>query len=196
MIWAPLKIFSKAAVLLVMASMLNGCSPVSVGANAGITALEERRVEDVAYDLKLKIKIAKKWLDYDGNLLLDAGIVVYEGRVLLTGNVDTPEMRAAAVSLAWKVHGVKEVINEILVANESSIMDKARDIWISTQLNTKLTFDKKVYAINYTVKTIARVIYLIGTAQSKEELERVISHARNINYVRKVISHVRVKDRA
>ncbi|HEB80022.1 MAG TPA: BON domain-containing protein [Rhodospirillales bacterium] len=193
MIWAPFKFFSKAAVLLVMASMLNGCSPTGVGATAGIAALEERRVEDVAYDLKLKIKIAKKWLDYDGSLLLDAGIEVYEGRVLLTGNVDTPEIRAAAVRLTWEVRGVKEVINEILVAIESGIMDKARDIWISTQLKTKLTLDKKVYAINYTIKTVARIVYVIGAAQSKEELGRVISHARNINYVRKVINHVRVK---
>ena len=37
---------------------------------------------------------------------------------------------------------------------------------------------------------------MIGIAQNKEELDRVISHARNIEYVRKVVSHVRLKDKA
>ena len=37
------------------------------------------------------------------------------------------------------------------------------------------------------------IVYLIGIAQNQKELDRVIAHARDINYVRNIISHVRVK---
>lgn len=175
------------------APLLNGCSPASVGSNVGIAAFQERTAEDMAYDLKLKMKIAAKWLDHDPKLLLEADSLVYEGRALLTGNVDSEERMADIVRLTWEVEGVKEVLNEILVAKDSTIMDKTRDAWISAQLGAKLTMDKKVYAINYASKTVGKGVYLIGIAQSKEELDRVIAHARNIDYVRSVTSHVRVK---
>ena len=48
-------------------------------------------------------------------------------------------------------------------------------------------------AINYSVETVNGTIYLIGIAQNQEELDRVIAHARTIEYVRKVVDHVRVK---
>ncbi len=38
------------------------------------------------------------------------------------------------------------------------------------------------------------MVYLIGIAQSPAELERATNHARAIPYVRKVVSHVRLKD--
>ena len=39
-------------------------------------------------------------------------------------------------------------------------------------------------------------VYLLGVAQSQNELARVEAHARNQSYVRRVISHVRVKSGA
>ena len=68
---------------------------------------------------------------------------VYMGRVLLTGTVDTPEMRAEAVKLAWTAEGVKEVINEIQLAGAAGASGFARDTWISTQLKSALLFDKQ-----------------------------------------------------
>ena len=38
------------------------------------------------------------------------------------------------------------------------------------------------------------VVYLMGVAQSPDELERVIEHARNIAYVERVVSYVRLNE--
>ena len=48
-------------------------------------------------------------------------------------------------------------------------------------------------AINYSIETVAGTVYLIGVAQNGVELEKVIDHARGLSYVRKIISHVRIK---
>ena len=57
-----------------------------------------------------------------------------------------------------------------------------------------MTIDPEVFDINYSVETVNGVIYLMGIAQSKVELERVTDHARELAGVRRIISHVRMKD--
>jgi len=182
--------------LLAVATMFGGCAGTGAGAGAGVVAYQERGIEVAADDLKLEMKIIELWLNHDNSLPIKVSTELYEGRALLTGIVDKPEMRADAVRLAWKVHGVKDVINEIQVKDDNTFMDMARDSWITTKLKSKLTVDKYVMAVNYAIETVGGVVYMIGIAQNKEELDRVISHARNIEYVRKVVSHVRLKDKA
>ena len=89
---------------------------------------------------------------------------VYMGRVLLTGTVETAEMRAEAVKLAWTAEGVKEVINEIQLTGLAGASGFARDTWISTQLKSALLFDKQIASINYSIETVAGTVYLIGLA--------------------------------
>ena len=179
----------------VIALLLGGCVGVAVGAGAtaGVAAYQERGIEAAAIDLNLEAQIIKLWLQQDDMLTLKLGVEAYEGRILLTGVVEDPQMQADAVRLAWKVIGVKEVINEIQVTSDSGVIDLARDSWITTQLKSKLTLDNKVLAINYAIETVNGIVYLIGIAQNQDELDRVIAHSRTISYVRRVISHVRVK---
>lgn len=189
------RLLSITVVLSAAAVMLGGCAGSGAGAASGVVAYQERGVEVAADDLKLEMKIIDLWLEHDSALPVRVSTEVYEGRALLTGVVDKPEMRADAVRLAWKVHGVKDVINEIQVRGDNGLMDMARDSWITAKLKSRLTMDKQVMAVNYAIETVGGVVYLIGIAQHKEELDRVISQARNIEYVRKVISHVRLKDK-
>ena len=49
-------------------------------------------------------------------------------------------------------------------------------------------------SINYNVDCVAGTIYLMGVAQDQAELQRVIDHARDISYVRNVVSFVRLKN--
>jgi len=185
-------------VVPVIALLLTGCVGVAVGAGAGagVGAYEERGIDVAAMDLKLEAQIVSLWLNENKNLPVKLGVEAYEGRILLTGVATDPKMRADAVRLAWKVVGVKEVINEIQVASDSDVVDLARDSWITTQLKTKLTLDKKIMAVNYAIETVNGIVYLIGIAQNQAELDRVIAHSRTISYVCRVISHVRVKGAA
>jgi osmotically-inducible protein OsmY len=178
----------------VLAVALSGCvgAVVGAGATVGTAAMEERGVKGAAKDTAIRADINGLWSDKDERMWRKVGLQVYGGRVLLTGTVDTPQMRDEAVRLAWQADGVREVINEIQLA-DSGVSDFTRDTWISTQLKSKLLFDSKVASINYSVETALGVIYLIGIAQSQDELDRVTNHARSIEYVRKVVSYVKIK---
>ncbi len=183
-------------VIVLVALALQCCIAAAVGGGAtlGVAAAQERSLADAVDDVAIYAAVNQRLLQKDLDLYASIGIEVIEARVLLTGTVRKPEHRVEAVRLAWQAEGVKEVINEVQVTDKDGITDYARDAWISTQLKTKLMFDKKISAINYNVETVNRIVYIIGIAQDKDELSRATNHARTIPHVRKVVSHVRLKD--
>ncbi|MDA1088852.1 MAG: BON domain-containing protein [Proteobacteria bacterium] len=184
------------AVILAIGA-LGGCAGALIGGGAavGTAAYQERGVQSVARDIATATRMRTKLLDAGEDYVTGVGVEVYEGRILLTGALASEDMRAKAVSLAWKTDGAKDVLNEIQIGNPS-LRDLATDGWITTQLQSKITLDKKILAINYSIETVNATIYLIGIAQHQQELDRVIAHAKSINYVNKIINHVRVKKAA
>ncbi len=180
--------------LLITAGGLAGCAGAVVGGGAvvGTAAFQERGVRGVARDVATATRIRTTLINAGEKYILGVGVEVYEGRALLTGVMANEVDRAEAVRLVWKTEGVKDVLNEIQIGS-TSVRDLAKDSWVTAQLKTKVTFDREILAINYSMETVNGIVYLIGIAQNKQELERVIAHARGINYVRNIISHVRVK---
>jgi len=186
-----------AAVLLGwLAAGLSGCAGMAVGAGATVAAAaaEERGVVGSASDLAIKANINAIWLKHADQIVRHVDATVTEGRVLLTGLVPTQQMRIDAVRLAWRAPGVKEVHNEIRLSNQEGIGTYARDSWITTQLVSRITLDSKVLSINYSVETVNGVVYLMGIAQDEAELERVRNHARQLPYVRRIVSYAMLKD--
>lgn len=183
------------ALTALTALALQGCvaAVVGGGATVGVAAVQERSIGDALDDAVIYTNVNHELLEKDIDLYRAIGIEVVEGRVLLTGSVRSPDDRVEAVRLAWQAAGVKEVINEIQVTDKSTLADFARDSWISTQLKSKLLFDKRIRDINYNVETVNGVVYMIGVAQDTAELERATNHARTIRHVRQVVSHVRLK---
>lgn len=182
-------------VLAAASASLAGCVGTAVGAGAvtATAALEERGLRGAANDLRIRAEINTLWLDHDVDMYSEADVTVYEGRVLLTGIVPTEQARQDAVRLAWQADGTKEVINEIRVGEVTGVTDDARDGWITAQLSSRLALDEKVQSINYAIETVDGVVYLMGIAQDEAELRRVRNHARDISYVRRVVSYVRLK---
>ena len=183
-----------AASLCLAAANLSGCAGAVVGGAAavGTAAYQERGVQGVARDMATATKVRVNLISAGEEYITGVSVEVYEGRVLLTGTLDDEGKRAEAVRIVWKTEGVKDVINEIQTV-KSSLRDLAKDSWVTAQLKSKITFDEKIMAINYSIETVNGIVYLIGIAQNQEELDRILAHARGIDYVRRIISHVRVK---
>ncbi|HEX6977783.1 MAG TPA: BON domain-containing protein [Alphaproteobacteria bacterium] len=184
------------ALLLVAVLPLQGCAGAFIGAGAvtGVTAAQERGVKGAVSDTAIRAEINHYWLQKSETLFLNVNLQVHEGRVLLTGAVKDADTRADAVQLAWKARGVREVINEIEVTDEGGFGTYARDTMIVGELRSRLLFAKDIQSINYSIEAVNGVVYLLGVAQDQAELDRVLDIARNINYVRRVVSHVLMKD--
>jgi osmotically-inducible protein OsmY len=183
-------------VCAVLAAPLGGCLVAAVGAagaGGGYELTAERSFSDTAKDAGIGAVVAKSWRDYNLKMAEDIGCTVYEGRVLITGEVPSEDWRAEAVKRTWQVDGVKEVYDEIQVGPEEGFSQDMGDTTITTKLSTQIKLDADVKSINYTITTVRGVVYVIGSARSQQELDRVVDHARNIADVRRVVSYVRIR---
>ena len=184
--------------LLLLAGLaLTGCVEAAVGAGAtvGTTAMQERGVKGAANDTAIRAEINHYWLNQDHRLFIDMNLQVYEGRVLVSGVVKDAQVRADAIQLAWKAKGVREVINEVEVLPEGTgFVDYARDTAITTEIKGRLLFAKEINSVNYSIEVVNGSVYLLGVAQSPAELDRVLNVARNIGNVKRVVTHVLMKD--
>ena len=180
------------AAALALASCTTTGAAVGAGAASAVAASQERGFGGTVRDTALEARVNALLLGHSFETFRKVGVQAYEGKVLLTGLVERPEMRVDAVRLAWQAEGVKEVINEIEISHKGGVGTYARDTWISAQLKTKLLLDKEIKSINYSVETVGGTVYLMGFARSADELERVEAHARNLAYVRRVVSYVKI----
>jgi osmotically-inducible protein OsmY len=89
---------------------------------------------------------------------------------------------------------VAEVIDRIELAEPEGFGGYVDDFWIAEKLRAKILLDSHVRSINYNIDCVAGTIYLMGVAQNGTELQRVIDHARDVPYVRAVVSYVRLKN--
>ncbi len=64
---------------------------------------------------------------------------------------------------------------------------------IAAELRARLLADGAIASINYSIETVNGSVYLIGVAQDPAELDRALTHARNIAYVRRVLNYMRLK---
>ena len=178
--------------------LLAGCSPLDMtlsgGATVATAASEERGLGQAVNDNGIQLGIANAMLQADPGLVTTVDVEVHEGRVLLAGQVDKPEDRVTAVKLAWQQPNVVEVIDEIKVTKSETVGEYLHDAWLAQTLRNDLLIDSRVRSINYNVDCVAGTIYLMGVAQDQAELQRVIDHARDISYVRNVVSFVRLKN--
>lgn len=165
----------------------------TAGAMAATAAQEERGLDGAARDTVIAASINAAWAQYDPRLVIDTGLIVHERRVLLTGALENQDLMDAAVRIAWQADGVVEVINELRVNPARSVGERARDALISGDLSRSLLFDSEIQSINYAVDVTDRTVYVMGVAQNQQELDRVLSWARNTDYVRRVVNHALLK---
>jgi osmotically-inducible protein OsmY len=183
---------------ILLPAALGGCPLAIVGGigaagGAGYAANQERGAGGTFNDFKIKTDIQSAWLQANPNLQKDFNVTVYEGRVLLTGNAPTPELKAQAQQVATTVKGVRVVYNEIEVASPESVWGSAKDSWISSEVRSKLVFNSQIKSDNYVVETVDRSVYLIGSARSQSELDAATNTARYVPGVKRVVSYIQIR---
>ena len=117
-------------------------------------------------------------------------VEILDGRIFLSGKVDTPEEKIKITKMAWETRGARSVKNAITIKGKSNFKSTARDVLITSQLRTALIINKKTKARNYTLETINKEIYIFGIALDKDEKEEVIKEANKIYNVEKVIPSI------
>ena len=185
-----------AIAMLVLGGLLfSGCAPAVIGVGTAAVAASstEKGLSTSVADGLIFTKIQDNFLKTDASLPTVVDVTVNDGAVLLTGKVKTPEEKVLATKLTWEVRGVREVVNEIQVIDKSSIKDIAKDLAASAQLRGKLIADNSVSSLNFSIDVVNGTVYLSGVAADAEEMNRVVSHARELRFAQQVVNYITLR---
>ncbi|MFN3075334.1 MAG: BON domain-containing protein [Alphaproteobacteria bacterium] len=189
-----LRMGAVACVLGAFAGAVGACSPVGLVVDAAGIVAEDRSTVDQTRDTDIRLSLNRAMLEADSKIFSAIGIQVWEGRVVLTGAVTNPAYRDRAVAIAKGIPNVKTVLNEIqVVADEGGLAAFATDTLIEERLKARLLLADGVQSVNYSIHAVNGVVYLLGVAHSQEEMDLVLSEARRIDSVKRVVNHVRVR---
>lgn len=175
---------------------LQGCITTAVVTGAAVAskvATDPRSTGTQVDDEILEEKVAYN-LNNDAQLKEEAriNVVVYNGKVLLIGQVPNYTAAETARNIAAGVDGVKEVVNEIRTGSVISASQIAVDSWITSTIKSKLLLNSEVKTTEVKVITENGEVFLLGTLShtQADAAAEVARNVRGVNKVVKVISYV------
>lgn len=123
---------------------------------------------------------------------------VYEQDVMLTGVVETGDLKTQAGRIAKGVEGVKKLYNEVLVIpkvkqEKGAVEGFVDDTVIEKKINALLLDAKGVNVTNFRWRSVGGHVFLFGRALSNDELKKTKTVVADIEGVSKVTSRVKVR---
>ena len=184
---------NKLLIFILLGFILTGCAGVSSKGIFGTgvsVALDPRTLGTQIDDSIMEKSISAKILSKDKKYLLTVKTKVIDGRIFVTGKVDSPEEKLVITKLAWETKGARSVRNDIKIKEEFNFKQSAKDLLVTSQLRTALIVNKNIKATNYQIDTYKKKIYVYGIALTSEEKDLVISEAKEILDVEDVIASI------
>ena len=184
---------NKLIIFILISFILTGCAGVGSKGLFGTgvsVALDPRSVGTQIDDSIMQKTISAKILAKDKKYLLSVKTKVLDGRIFITGKVDSPEEKLLITKLAWETKGARSVRNDIKIKEEFNFKQSAKDVLITSQLRTAIIVNKNIKATNYQIDTYKKKIYIYGIALTSEEKDLVISEAKEIPNVEDVIASI------
>ena len=178
---------------ILLGLILSGCVGVSSTGIFGTgvsVAFDPRTLGTQIDDSIMQKNLAAKILVKDKKYLLSVKSKVLDGKIFLTGKVDSPEEKLLLTKLAGEIKGARSVRNDIKIKEEFNFKRSAKDILITSQLRTAIILNKNIKATNYQIDTYKKKIYVYGIALTAEEKDLVISEAKEILDVEDVIASI------
>ena len=183
----------KYILIIILGVFVSGCvgfSSKGIFGTGVSVAFDPRSVGTQIDDSIMQKSLSARILLTNKNYVLNVKTKVLDGRIFMTGKVDTPEEKLKLTKLAWETDGVRSVRNDIIIKEEFDFKRSAKDILITSQLRTALILNKNIKATNYQIDTYKKKIYIYGIAMTSEEKSLVISESEEILDVEKVIASI------
>ena len=171
-----------------------GTSSTGVFGTGVTIAMDPRTLGTQIDDSIMDKTLDAKLLSLNKNYLLNVRTKIIDGRIFITGKVDSLEEKLKITKLAWETKGARSVKNDLKIKDQFNFKQSAKDVLITSQLRTALIFNKNTKAVNYNIDTYKRKIYIYGIAETKDEREEVIKEAKEILDVEDVRASILLVD--
>ena len=180
-------------ILIISFVLISGCvgySSTGVLGTGVSVAMDPRTIGTQIDDSLMQKNLRAKLILMDKGYLLNVKTKVLDGRIFITGKVDTIEEKLKITKLGWEIKGARSVKNDLKIKENFSFKQTAKDVLITSQLRTAMIANKKIKSANYDIDTYKKIIYIYGISQNEEERAEVINEAKQILDVEDVITSI------
>ena len=176
--------------LLFLITSCVGTSSTGVFGTGVSIALDPRTIGTQIDDSIMQKNLTAKLINMNTNYILSVKSKVIDGRIFITGKVETVEEKFKITKLGWEIKGARSVKNDLRIKDKFNLQQSAKDILITSQLRVAMITNKKIKAVNYNIDTYKKKIYIYGISEDEEERAEVINEAKQILDVEDVISSI------
>ena len=177
-------------ILLITISGCMGTSSTGVLGTGVSIATDPRTIGTQIDDNIMQKNLSAKIINMNAKYLFAVKPKVIDGRIFITGKVNTVEEKLNITKLAWEIKGARSVKNDLKIREQFDIQQFSKDILITSQLRTAMIASKTIKSTNYNIDTYKKKIYIYGIAESEEERAEVINEAKQVLDVEDVISSI------
>ena len=178
---------------VILSSCVGYSSTGVLGTGVSI-ALDPRSLGTQIDDSIMQQNLRARLLSKDKSYIISVKTKILDGRIFLTGKVNSVEDKLRITKLAWEIKGARSVNNDLQIKEKFNFKRSAKDLLITSQLRAALIGSKKIKAVNYNIDTYKKKIYVYGIAQNKNERGEVIKEAKQILDVEDVITSIFLVD--
>ena len=187
----------KKIIILLSFIIFTGCVGYSstgvLGTGVSI-ALDPRSLGTQIDDSIMQQNLRARLITADKSYIISVKTKILDGRIFLTGKVNSVEDKLNITKLAWEIKGARSVNNDLQIKEKFDFKRSAKDLLITSQLRAALIGSKKIKAVNYNIDTYKKKIYVYGIAQNKSERDEVIKEAKQILDVEDVVTSIFLVD--
>ena len=175
--------------LIILTSCVGTSSTGVLGTGVSI-AIDPRTIGTQIDDSIMQKNLSAKLINMNANYLLTVKSKVLDGRIFITGKVETIEEKLKITKLGWEIKGARSVKNDLQIKDKFNFKQTAKDLLITSQLRTAMITNKNIKSVNYNIDTYKKKIYIYGISRDKDERAEVINEAKQILDVKDVIASI------
>tara|TARA_B100002003_G_scaffold46784_1_gene42048 strand:- start:52 stop:642 length:591 start_codon:yes stop_codon:yes gene_type:complete len=176
--------------LLLLLNSCVGSSTSGVFGTGVSVALDPRtlgtQIDDSIMQKNLQARLALTEKKY----IIKISVKVLDGRIFLSGKVNTAEEKLKITKMAWEIKGTRSVKNNIAIKQKFSFKNIVLDTLITSQLRVALILNKNVSAANFNIDTINQKTYVFGIAHSENEKKEIIQEAKQIVDLKELVTSI------
>ena len=180
-------------ILIIIFILISGCvgySSTGVLGTGVSVAMDPRTIGTQIDDSIMQKNLRAKLILIDSTYLLKVKTKVLDGRIFITGKVDTVEEKLKITKLGWEIKGARSVKNDLKIKEKFSFKQTAKDVLITSQLRTAMIANKKIKSANYDIDTYKKTVYVYGISQNEVERAEVINEAKKVLDVEDVVTSI------
>ena len=179
---------------LVFITSCVGYSSTGVLGTGVSIALDPRSLGTQIDDSIMQQNLRARLISADKSYIISVKTKILDGRIFLTGKVNSVEDKLKITKLAWEIKGARSVNNDLQIKEKFDFKRSAKDLLITSQLRAAIIGNKKIKSVNYNIDTYKKIIYVYGIAQNKIERDEVTKEAKQILDVEDVITSIFLVD--